>query len=67
MVTRVDSPDGKTHKDLERPSPDLVKTYTASEEVLPDSGSRQTSPPQDKPAAASSGQHPWALPVRLRN
>lgn len=63
MVTQLDSPDGKTHKDPDRPSPDLVETDTASKEGLPGYGSHQPPPSGDKsPATSSPGQ---SDPTRL--
>lgn len=38
MATQIDSPDGRPHKDPDRPSPDLVETDTASKEGLPGYG-----------------------------
>ncbi len=48
MVTQIDSPDGKTHKDQNRPSPDLVETDTSSKEALPPD--RKTNPDKPPPA-----------------
>jgi len=38
MATQIESPDGRPHKDADRPSPDLVETDTASKEKLPGYG-----------------------------
>lgn len=38
MVTQLDSRDGKTHKDPDRPSPSLVETDSASKEGLQRAG-----------------------------
>lgn len=50
MVTQLDSRDGKTHKDPDRPSPSLVETDSAAKEGLQ--------------RATGTAQHPGNTPAR---
>lgn len=58
MVTQLDSPDGKTHKDPDRPSPDLVETDTASKEGLPGYGNTPPTPKDGAPAHPKDADSP---------
>lgn len=55
MVTQLDAPDGRPHKDPDRPSPDLVETDTASKEGLPGYG--------DVGGPPAAGNTPVATPT----
>jgi hypothetical protein len=47
MVTQLDSPDGKAHKDPHRPSPSLVETDSSGKEAAPAGGGVRPQPDEN--------------------